>query len=101
MLVSTDVVTGDLARGFATPSGIYPLNYKARNVSLTGQGYSSPVSYWLPFNGNIGIHDATWRNSFGGSIYKSSGSHGCVNTPFSKAKKIYENIEPGTPIILY
>nr|SUY82576.1 peptidoglycan-binding exported protein [Clostridioides difficile] len=54
----------DLARGFATPSGIYPLNYKARNVSLTGQGYSSPVSYWLPFNGNIGIHDATWRNSF-------------------------------------
>ncbi|AWH78600.1 L,D-transpeptidase family protein [Clostridioides difficile] len=101
MLVSTDVVTGDLARGFATPSGIYPLNYKARNVSLTGQGYSSPVSYWLPFNGNIGIHDATWRNSFGGGIYKSSGSHGCVNTPFSKAKKIYENIEPGTPIILY
>ena len=55
----------------------------------------------MPFNCNIGIHDASWRGSFGGSIYKTDGSHGCVNAPEYLAKKIYENIEPGTPIICY
>jgi len=55
----------------------------------------------MPFNMNIGIHDASWRNSFGGNIYQASGSHGCVNAPEYLAKKIFENIEPGTPIICY
>ena len=30
---------------------------------------------------NIGIHDASWRDTFGGTIYKTSGSHGCINVP--------------------
>ena len=55
----------------------------------------------MPFNGNIGIHDASWRNSFGGNIYKSNGTHGCVNTPQYLAKTIYEEIESGVPIICY
>ena len=55
----------------------------------------------MPFNCNIGIHDAKWRGSFGGKIYRTDGSHGCVNVPEYLAKKIYENIEPGTPIICY
>ena len=46
-----------------------------------------------------GLHDASWRSSFGGSIYKTNGSHGCVNMPYSVAKAIYENIEDYTTII--
>ena len=49
----------------------------------------------------IGIHDASWRTSFGGSIYKSKGSHGCINTPFEAVKTIYENSYTGIPVIVY
>lgn len=53
------------------------------------------------FNVHIGIHDASWWYFFGGDIYKRNGSHGCVNTPLYLAKRIFENIEEGTPIICY
>lgn len=77
------------------------LNYKQENAILRGENYESKVTFWMPFNGNIGIHDASWRYSFGGEIYKGNGSHGCVNAPKYLAKTIFENIEDGTPIICY
>jgi lipoprotein-anchoring transpeptidase ErfK/SrfK len=55
----------------------------------------------MPFNGGIGLHDATWRSSFGGNIYKTNGSHGCVNMPLQSAKKVYENITNTMPIIVW
>lgn len=100
-LVKTKVVTGNVALNFGTPVGVYGITYKERNATLNGENYSSPVSYWLPFNGNIGIHDATWRSKFGGDIYKTSGSHGCVNTPYKHAQTIFENIEANVPVIVY
>ncbi len=101
-ILSSPVVTGDVTKsGRSTHKGIYSITFKKRNTALTGQGYSSPVSYWMPFNGNEGLHDASWRSSFGGSIYKGNGSHGCVNCPPSVAKTIYENVEAGYPVIVY
>lgn len=101
LITQGDIVTGNINRGNPTHLGIYPLNYKQKNATLKGFGYSSEVKYWMPFYGNIGIHDASWRNSFGGNIYKSNGTHGCVNTPQYLAKAIYEEIESGIPIICY
>ncbi len=72
-----------------------------RDYTLTGQDYNSEVSFWLPFNGDVGIHDASWRSEFGGSIYKTRGSHGCVNTPYSAMKTIYENVKIGYPVVVY
>lgn len=99
--VSTDCVTGSSSRGYDTPTGIYPINYLERDATLNGEGYSSPVSYWMPFNGNVGLHDASWRSSFGGTIYKYNGSHGCVNLPPSAAEEIFGIIKPGMPVIVY
>jgi len=99
--VETSTVTGNTSNGHATPTGIYPINYKTRNATLKGQGYASPVDYWMPFNGGVGLHDANWRSSFGGNIYKTSGSHGCVNLPPQKAKEIYSLVYPGMPVIVY
>ena len=75
--------------------------YKERNATLVGEGYSSPVKYWMPFYANVGIHDASWRTTFGGSEYLNNGSHGCVNTPEANAEKIYNNIEKGVPVVVY
>lgn len=101
LIAHGDVVTGNVRRGLKTPAGIYRLKYKRKHAVLRGPGYAAPVTYWMPFNGGIGIHDATWRRKFGGDIYKTDGSHGCINCPYNLAKAIYENIEPGTLIICY
>ncbi|MEG0772092.1 peptidoglycan binding domain-containing protein [Clostridium sp.] len=101
LIVQGSVVTGNPNRGRGTKLGVYMLNYKEKGSTLRGADYEAEVTYWMPFNGNIGIHDASWRYSFGGEIYKSRGSHGCINSPLYLAKKIYENIEEGTPIICY
>lgn len=101
LICEGDVVTGNPNRGYDTVLGTYMINYKIQDATLSGPGYSAKVKYWMPFFGNIGLHDASWRYSFGGEIYKRRGSHGCVNAPPYLAKKIYENIEAGYPVICY
>jgi lipoprotein-anchoring transpeptidase ErfK/SrfK len=101
LVVQGDVVTGNVSNGHPTPEGIYRLKYKEKNATLKGQDYNSPVEYWMPFNGGIGIHDASWRSQFGGSIYMTDGSHGCVNSPYDLAKTVFDNIEEGTPVVCY
>ena len=105
-IVESPFVSGNVAGGYATPVGIYYLTYKTTNTFLEGYNgdgskYSSFVNYWMPFNGGIGLHDATWRSKFGGNIYLTNGSHGCINLPYSVAQKIYNNINTSIPIILY
>ena len=102
LIVKTPVVTGNPYAGNATPDGgVWYLKSRLRNQLLSGEGYSSPVDYWMPFNGGIGIHDMQTRGWFGGTIYMGSGSHGCINTPLAAVKLIYDSIEEGTPIIVY
>lgn len=101
LIVEGDIVTGDISKNYPTRKGVYKLKYKARNTILRGPGYAVFVDYWMPFDGGIGIHDASWRENFGGTIYQTNGSHGCVNSPYNVAHLIYNNIEPGTPVICY
>ncbi len=100
-LVDTDIVTGNMSRRWGTPEGIYTVYSMQKNRILRGANYASFVYFWMPVNGNIGIHDATWRDAFGGDIYKTDGSHGCINTPYKNAKTIYENVEVGFPVVMF
>lgn len=98
VVFETDVVTG-INNG--TPRGTYSILNKARNVTLVGEDYESKVRYWMPFIGrNYGIHDASWRSRFGGTIYKYNGSHGCVNISTKAAEQLYNMVEIGTPVIV-
>lgn len=103
LIVDTPVVTGNVSKGYDTPSGsVWAIDAKKQNAVLKGEGYVQPVTYWMPFVDNVGIHDAdTWRSQYGGEIYKTSGSHGCVNTPTANAEKIFNAVEIGTPVIVY
>lgn len=101
LLIESDFVSGNESKGWSTPAGAYELTYKQRNAVLRGKNYNTPVTYWMPFNGNIGMHDGYWRTSFGGTIYKKNGSHGCINLPPAVAKTIYENIKAGIPVLCY
>lgn len=101
LILETDFVSGNVSRGWTTPAGVFGLTYKTKNAVLRGDNYETPVNYWMPFNGNIGMHDATWRGSFGGDIYMTNGSHGCINLPLSAAEQIYEYVSTGFPVVCY
>lgn len=101
IIAKGDIVTGNVSSNHSTPEGTYKLDYKQKDAILRGTDYSVPVSFWMPFNGGIGIHDATWRKAFGGKIYKTNGSHGCINTPYNIAQAIFNNIEAGIPVICH
>lgn len=101
LVIDTDVVTGNTGRRRGTPQGVNFVYNKQRNRVLRGQGYASPVKYWVPVKGAIGIHDASWRSEFGGEIYKTDGSHGCINTPTEAMAQLYDEVEIGTPVIMF
>ena len=93
LVMESDLVSGNLARQNGSVDGVYKIVYKQRDATLVGEGYSSPVNYFMPFAYNIGIHDAGWRSTFGGDIYKTSGSHGCINVPPAFAESLFKNYE--------
>lgn len=97
----TPCVSGCVNRGMSTPGGLYPLTYKQLNATLRGPGYATPVAYWMPFNGGIGMHDATWKTKFGEDYYIYDGSHGCINLPLDAASIIYDYVEQGSPVVCY
>ncbi len=104
---STDVVTGCRNNGTTTPTGLYSVLNKATNVTLKGRNangskYSSFVHYWMAFLGSsYGMHDATWRSQFGGDIWITSGSHGCVNVPPDNMPRLFELVDYNTPVLIY
>ncbi|SFB66578.1 L,D-transpeptidase [Butyrivibrio sp. YAB3001] len=95
------VVTGNINRKRGTPAGIFDVYNKRYHTYLRGADYVSYVNYWLGVNKGVGIHDATWRNKFGEEIYKSDGSHGCINCPKDQVSLLWEVADIGTPVILY
>ncbi len=95
------VVTGNISRSRGTPAGIFDVYNKRYHTYLRGVNYVSYVNYWLGVNKGVGIHDANWRDEFGKEIYKTDGSHGCINCPEDKVSVLWEVVEIGTPVILY
>lgn len=101
LIVESDFVSGNVSRNFATPVGTYPIQYKENDATLVGENYETPVKYWMPFNRNIGFHDATWRKEFGKNIYLTRGSHGCINMPPKAAEKMFQEIRRGVAVVVY
>ncbi len=103
--LDSKTVTGKLTKDRKTTVGVHRIYGKQRDRylgTMAVQGYRSFVHYWMPFNWDgQGLHDATWRNKFGGNIYKTGGSHGCVNLPYDFAGKLYDAISIGTPVVVY
>lgn len=81
-VMDTPVTTGRTDNGDQTPVGSWRVQDKQRDRYLVGPGYKDYVQYWLPFNGDFGLHDASWQTMpFGSSKYHTQGSHGCVHVP--------------------
>jgi hypothetical protein len=105
LYMESDCVSGDVTKDHGTHTGCFPLAYKeSPSVLRGGEGdgeWEEKVQYWMPFFEGQGLHDASWRYYFGGSIYRGNGSHGCVNLPTWAAGELYEAVETGTAIIIF
>lgn len=101
LVIETSVVTGNTSLRRGTPCGTNYVYAKQKNRILRGEDYETFVKYWIPVKGAIGIHDSSWRSEYGGEIYKTNGSHGCVNTPLDEVAKLYDMVEIGTPCVMF
>ena len=107
-IFESDFVSGNMSYADRqTHAGIFTLYYKKSPDVLRGgqkgtaNYYEQPVQYWMPFDGGIGFHDANWRDDFGGDIYLTSGSHGCINLPPENAAVLYDLIQYDVPIVCF
>lgn len=107
-IFESDFVSGNMSYADRqTHAGIFTLYYKKSPDVLRGgqkgtaNYYEQPVQYWMPFDGGIGFHDADWRDEFGGDIYLTSGSHGCINLPPENAEVLYDLIQYDVPIVCF
>lgn len=102
VVYSSPITSGATGAGFPTVQGLFSVMAKQRNRNLNGYAigynYNVFVQYWMPFYRDYGMHDASWRSTFGGPDYYYGGSHGCVNMPLATAAWLYEWASVGTPV---
>ena len=101
LILETDIVSGDIPKGWSTPRGTFAVYGKYTDQYLYGRDYIDFVSFWMPYFRGYGFHDSDWRDEWGGDIYTYDGSHGCINMDKKPAETLYNNIEIGTPVIVY
>ena len=109
LVVDGDCVTGLMEQSSYTKPGIYTTAAKESQKKLHGElqadgsySWERDVDSWIPFNGEIGFYDASWRSSFGGNLYLTAGSTtGSVALPTAVAQALYDNVDDGTPVIIY
>lgn len=102
-------VTGCVQEGHSTPEGVFQIQSKERSRYLKGpidpatgkNKWKNWVEYWMPFHNGCGLHDASWRDKFAGTIYQYGGSHGCVNLPVAKAPILYDLVYVGMPVVVH
>ena len=100
-IMDSPCVTGNMGN-HDTPRGVYYVMERINGKYLTGPGYKTWVNKWMRLTWTgVGFHDATWRSNFGGSIYTYSGSHGCINLPYSFASRLFETVYVGMPAVIH
>jgi len=107
LALTTSVVTGKHSTGEDTSKGVWYILYKRTPSILKGShvgsgSYEVKVNYWAPFtNSGQGFHDAGWRSNWSNNAYLAAGSGGCVNTPASMMKQVYDNLSTYEPVVVY
>lgn len=104
-----DVVTGKPYE-HSTPAGVFEILMMQSPSTLVGNiqpetgkpEYRTKVDFWMQATwGGVGFHDATWQPYFGGSLYLTNGSHGCINMSWNDASVLYSMITVGTPVVMH
>ncbi len=100
-VVSFPVSSGNkgVAKGIATPTGIYSVQSKYREA-VSKQFNNAKMYWWVGFHYNVGFHglDGTSYHRFLG---KRPSSHGCLRMAKSDAEQLHTLLQLGTPVMVY
>lgn len=117
LILESPVTTG--MPGLRTPTGTFQILMKESNVwfyspwPIGSPYYYTPefIPYAMLFRGGgFYLHTALWRHQFGPGTEDphydadgtwETGSHGCVNMPYTPSKYLYMWIHVGTTVIIY
>lgn len=76
----------------ATKTGVWYIKDKKLQYTLTGDDYSTPTRYWIRITwtgtGYHYMNRSDWSR-WSPSLYKSRGSHGCINLQLNDVRTIY------------
>ena len=99
----TDVVTGkDSDESRRTPTGVFCVLSRLKDHTMSGSYGSQFCHYFMAFDWTgCAMHDAYWRDEFGGTVYLEDGSHGCVNIPPEAMEQLFGMVNTATPVIIY
>lgn len=101
LVLVADCVTGIPTYGTTkgTNKGYTEINGKLYNSKLMG---NAPSKIFISFNSDgEGFHDARWRSKFGGDIYLTNGSHGCVNMRLEDVFVLDKYLDKGNKVLVH
>lgn len=101
LILTADCVTGIPTYGTTkgTNKGYTEINGKLYDSKLMG---GAPSKIFISFNPDAeGFHDACWRSEFGGDIYLTNGSHGCVNMRLEDVKVLDKYLKAGDHVLVH
>ena len=101
LVLTADCVTGIPTYGTTkgTNKGYTEINGKLYDSKLMG---GAPSKIFISFNPDAeGFHDACWRSEFGGDIYLTNGSHGCVNMRLEDVKVLDNYLKAGDHVLVH
>ena len=104
LILSSPIVSGNGDITDETPHGHFYIRKMQPDSYLMGRDYIEHVDYWIGFDetGRVyGLHDAPWRDEFGGDIYLTDPSRGCVNMPIEKITQLYSYIDLGVEVYVH
>lgn len=93
LILDTPVVTGCVKDGHSSPRGMFKVLGTATDYTMHGSFGTAFCQYMIRTTwSGILIHDAHWRSHYGGKIYLTNGSHGCINTPLKAMIQLYNEV---------
>lgn len=97
-------ITGRPVEGRTTPTGAFFIKEHREEYTLTGEDYETPVKNWVRVTWTgTGFHPATWQpwSRWSKDLYKTRGSHGCINLSVEDAETIYKMTSYREAVFIY
>lgn len=87
-----------------TRTGVWFIKEKKTEKVLVGDDYETPVKYWIRImwtgTGYHALNRSDW-DKWTPELYKTKGSHGCLNLQEADAQKLYELIKINDPVFIH
>ena len=101
VILESSIVSGNPNDGHETPKGAFVVSEKKEHVKRSVSGDETEAAYWIGFDDGIAFCDAPGQSGFGGTVYLSDGSDGCILLSSDVAALLYEAAYANMPVYVY